>query len=459
MIPPSVASAIVRILGEDKTLIGTGFLFADLTTATSGVRSGAILTAKHVVEKSAALFVGFTANDALPAKVFERPVRGDWILLEVDGIPADRAPLPRGSLGNGANEVRWFSQGYASMFKNECGSFDGIVLAMAEGLQLRCAQLQGLVLNDASGLSGAPCIVAGEAVALITDVVQDNAEPKKIIGGQITAVPLGDIQPQRLRLPPCAGPELPWENVFTGHMEALQEGHRKSAAQAAGLGLNPVIGPRLPRQIARRMINQGILATARVLRQVRAYPPTTPQAIDQMMACAETLWVPWPAAECLARLAQAQRAAVIATERERSAQHHWARADDHSKCADSPWQSITVGQEHEEPFEESVYNEVRPLLRKLLGAADDTTLKRRLARRRIAVLVPGVPRLKVQERLHEDWPELVVIFLCPARPGVAGPADAGPIETVLPALTSIDEDRADEERADARFELSLSGAL
>src|SRR5262249_21171085 len=142
------------------------------------------------------------------------------------------------------------------------------------------------------------------------------------------------------------GVELPWEPIFTGLLQNLTTERQRIAAQVARLN-NPVDGPSLPRQIARRMINQGVLTTASVLSQLAAY--LGDPEIEEVMECAFTLWVDASSAKGLAGLV-AKRLGTIATLSGSSAKHHLKRAYNCGNPGTVEWPSVVINESHGEPF-------------------------------------------------------------------------------------------------------------
>jgi hypothetical protein len=427
MIPALVARAVVKVLDATQGTLGTGFLVAPAL----------VLTAKHVIGSRTELRVQFSTDDAADAALAEPLPADDWALLRVNHVPLDIAPLPLGTIGNLAREVVWYSIGYTRLRDGLRGSFHGVVRTVTDELELFCTELVGCTYDDARGLSGGPCIVDGEAVGVITDVLRRGATGA-IVAGQVHALPLAAIRPANGALPQLAPHPLPWELVFRGALERLGESLLEVAAAEARLA-NFVMSANAPRQIARRMINQGVVVTAAVLRQLR--DDLAPNKIDAVMCVAETLWVDGLAAESMAAVIENRRVGVLATDLDWSAQHHLWRAYA-CRCKGAvPWTHVVVDAHTEESFAEAVRERALDELDKAFDCRGDRAeLKRRVAEEpQTTVFVVSVPRNDVITMLRDELADVVIVFLSRAVPAAANAVAA---DVLAPELTRTMEDRA-----------------
>jgi len=449
MIPAPVARAIVEVLNAAGGTLGTGFVVADqlVLTAKHVVADPLALATKHGVGGNARLRVRFCVDAApVDADLAEPlPAAADWALLKVAAVPPAIRPLPLGTIGSIGGEVAWYSLGYARIRNGLRGGFHGVVRSVAAELELYCTELDGLTHHDARGLSGGPCIVDGVAIGLITDVLR-SYDTGAVIAGQVHAIPLEQIRPASCALPDVGARPLPWELVFESLLEDLKTAALRIAASEARLA-NPVEGGKLPQQIARRMINQGVTVTAEVIRQLGAKLDRA--ACDQVMDAAETLWVDGTAADSLAAVVEAGVVGALATELDWSARHHLSRAYACNNLGAVPWTCVVVDADHDEPFSDAVLERAFVELAAAYGAGTDrAAVKRRVAAEpRATVFVVGAPRGDVIVRLRDEFPGLVIVFLSRARPS----ATAVPgVELIASPPTEADEASALTRNHDAR---------
>jgi hypothetical protein len=331
MIPATVARSIVEVLTTAEVSIGTGFLVS---------RDGLILTARHVGTGSSELLVRFCGNVDVRGILVEQGdgAADDWALYRVSDVPLGINPIPRGNLGNVATQVAWHSIGFAKIRGQNRGAFHGEVRTAGPNLDLYCQELIDRYYDEARGLSGGPCIIDGEAIALIVDVLYDT-QSERIVTGQVHAIPLDRIKPRTVQLNLGGEPPLPWEYAISGSLQHLSRDDQLIAASAARLA-NPVVGPQLTRQIARRMINGGVLGVAAVLRQLSARLGR--ERSDEIVGLAESLWVNGTAAESMNERVRQEKCGALATNCDWSAQHHLHRAFAIDEQGPTPWDHIVV---------------------------------------------------------------------------------------------------------------------
>lgn len=452
MIPASVDRAIVEVFTPAGASEGTGFLVSG---------DGLILTARHVGGGSQQVEVRFLGYKRVVATLVEEGPSGeDWALYRAAEVPAGIEPIPQGKLGNVADAVFWYSIGHAKLRNGLRGAFHGEVRSTVPVLDLFCRELaDDKFYEDARGLSGGPCIVDGEVIALIVNVLC-RGDNNLIVTGQVLALPLEKIRPQKVQLALCGESRLPWEHVITSALQGLSPDDRLIAASTARLA-NPVEGDRLPRQIARRMINQGILMIAEVLLQLRAKLDKNLEVkvSEQILEMAETLWVSGRAAECLAGLVQDKQLGVLATDCGWSAQHHLRRAYATRELGAVAWKHAVVDAgAHKEPFADAVVAKAYEVLGKLLLSKDPATIKRRVATFPfVTAFVVSVPRKDVVDKLRAEFPKLVIVFMSRHERSTAVPNPfVDSIEQVLPAPSAEEERQAKELNGDASALLGVS---
>ncbi|HWO22477.1 MAG TPA: serine protease [Kofleriaceae bacterium] len=456
MIADGVGRAIVAILDENDVLLGTGFLIG---------LGGEVLTAKHVLRGRDAVQVQFPSNvfllDAVTIAEGTGTGDGDWALLRVEpvAVPAGTAPTPWSPLGDLA-EADWFSIGHAGLRAGTRGGFHGRIVVASAKLELFCTQLDRAFEDDAEGLSGAPCVVGGEVVGLIVSVLADarRALPSgsgehlrlPIAAAEVHAIPLEAIAAKCPHIPDEAT-ELPWQAHFTGAVRELNQELQRRAARTASVR-NPIDGPRLPRRIAREMIRGKAIRTSQVIADVRVGFPDV--IVDRLMGLARTLWVERASAEHLATIATVPATGLLATELDWSAQHHFKRAEEHHRVnvsGSDRWGHVLVQSVHEEPFVESVVEDIR---HQLDPAGNPRRIEFRLLRERIVAFVACPPREDLVQRLCKEWPQLVVVFLSRATPS----GGVSSVVQVTPGPSVHDEEQAEFENEYAASLLARSAS-
>ena len=434
MIPAALDRCIVEICADASSSLGTGFLVSN---------DRLILTARHVGAGRPSVKVRFPGAALVDAALVEEDASPDrdWALYRAAAVPPGVEPMPAGRLGNLAAEVKWYSIGYANLRGGERGGFLGEVRSTVPTLELYCQEFVGRFYDDARGLSGGPCIVDGEAVALIVDVTYRLAD-QLIVAGQVRALPLAQIKPQMVELALGTGPQLPWEEVFTGWVHKLSPPHRKIAAGQVGYA-DPIEGDSLPRQIARRMINQGILGVAKVLEQL--HKEFGAEVRDQMFGLAQTLWVSGSAAECLAALMQEKRLCMLTTDCDWSAEHHLSRAFSARRPGAVAWPHVLLNVAGaQEPFADSVVEQAYKTLGEAFRLKSRQLIKQSVELRApVTAFVACVPRQDIAERLRKEFPTLVILFMSRVRPSGHTPTiPTITLDEVIPAPTPEEESQA-----------------
>jgi len=433
MIRAAFERAIVEILDAGKTL-GTGGI---VTT------DGLVLTATHVVGARPSVTVRFLDNTTDVA-TFVEAGQPDWSLFRLT-TPRAVDPLPIGELDSVSAETGWDAIGFANLRGGLRGGFHGVVRREVPPLELFCEELRDKTHDEARGISGAPCFVGGEVVAMITDVLRTNGTGE-IITGQIDALPIVAIKPQTVALPRTAGDKLPWELVFMAPLQQVTAAERVMAATKARIK-NPADSPSLPRQVARRMIGEGVDTTARVMKQIERVGP---EVIDAIMALADTLWVRGTAAESFAAITRANGVGVIKTERDNCAIQHLMRAYEIDN-ADTryAWSHVVVRGTGEPPA--TVLRKTYDALRDSFPG-DDAAVRRKVGKQHVTALILGTPRAEVVTALRTDFPNLVIVFMSRSTSTGSAAVPAGLI-VVEPEVTPAEEIAVEQTNSDARDNL------
>jgi hypothetical protein len=437
MIRQDVERAVVQILDGDEGM-GTGFL----------VCGSRVLTAQHVLKPEGKLLGAARAkfyDGTIADLAYERDGdASDWALatlVDPNKLPADVTPVPLKEFASVRSEVTWDSVGFARKYAKQRGRFKGVIRGGIDRYDLFCEGL-GASYEEVKGLSGAPCIVDGEAIALITDVLRRN--DGTIVGEQLIALPMEDIVSAKSLLEYGDGPDLPWQNVFESAFIGLQDIDLETAAEHARL--TAPLSPTFRRQLARRVIGQGVGVVASVIKQLRAQLIAH---VDDLIRVAKTLWVDPVAAQNFATTINNNRFGVIETDVGWSAQAHCARAYTLCHRGPLPWPSIIVDDSSAEPFVEAVIDHVYAGFGAELlgdGSLDDENkqlvrdeLNERSGVERVIAFIVSPPRKDVADRIRIEFPKIIVVFMSRSHPsGGASPAPTL-LDRVLPAPTAQDE--------------------
>lgn len=432
MIPAAVDRAVVEILDTGKTL-GTGSLVS---------AGGLVLTATHVVGARTSVTVRFIDDSTDSATLIEAGPP-DWSLFQLSK-PPPMDPIAIGTLGSVAVDVRWGAVGFANLRGGLRGGFHGIVRREGPTLELFCEELVGKTHDDARGISGAPCIVDGEAVAMITDVLRQNGTGE-IITGQVEALPLMEIKPEKVTLPQVAAARLPWELAFTAPLQQVTDAERLMVAGTTRLK-NAVSSPRLASQIARRMISEGVETTARVMKQIDRLGDAV---VDEVMSLADTLWVRGIAAESFAQITDTKGIGAIETERDWCAVHHLKRAYEVKNQDKFTWKYVVVRNAYVEPIPARVLQKTNEALREKFSGTDED-IRRKVSKQCVTAFILGTPRDDVAAILRAAFPTLVIVFMSRLKSSSAAPAN---LVMVQPSVTPDDELIVEETNNDARDNL------
>lgn len=297
--------AIARIVvGQGR---GTGFLVS---------RDGLVLTALHVV----ADLEGSRRNERL--KPYPDPItlrfgdpltgatwtptgaatlvpelyslQGDWAVLKIAGpIPGDVVPLRLAELATAHDTATWKTYGFPDVAAAVGSDFDGPITSWDQGVaRLRSDAAAGVKM---SGISGSPCIVGGDAVALIHSALLDK---ELCQGGVLTAIRVREIAAAAAGRLPFSQPVLvPFEHRVRALLPRDDEALRE-AARLLGIPERPT-----PSDVARGLVLAGVARAGAILWQI-ALPEAVCHEVLDMVAAAHIHH------EAVDRLVEAVRSSV-----------------------------------------------------------------------------------------------------------------------------------------------------
>jgi hypothetical protein len=447
MLGPQATRAIARIEvdgGLDAPRRGTGFL----------ITRELVLTALHVVEGAARIELVFEAGRTVAhrtAATVTRPgpggADGDWALLTCATPPADTIPLPLDALIPAAGPVGWDTFGYATYGKPG-GQFSGDVRGAGPPLDLRCEELDGQPGERAQGISGAPCVVDGVAIGLITTGRQVlgtvvGASLQAIASEVILAACRGAVAPDSI------GP-YPYDAWFEDAVATLGDGALGELTRVLGLP-GERRGPARVRRVARALHDA---SGDDLLRTIQAVALPDRRKLARVAVLARSLWVKEPAAkllgECLGN-APARTAAVNALLPDSGEDYH-ARAWWSLRRTEPPYRPLQLKNRTGEDQAQELGQELRAVLDDAFHPTDDDDLRESLALfGPVTVLVPDpTPSATVIGALAAQFPG--VHFLLLTHPvDEAGLASLSPGVTYLaPGHPAADEDAARKLRSKIR---------
>jgi hypothetical protein len=406
--------AIGQLLALDNTPLGTGFLI----TAQGG--RGKVLTAGHVVDGHKAVKIRFDKADGQERTSSGEIVRGahDWALLTIDS-PAQVAPLALYPPPFTTETVRWWTIGYPDLVAYTRASFHGDVrIAGADEFDLHCVELPaGAPAVAAAGLSGAPCLIDGGVAGILRDVLRIGKRNPTNPTAAVFALPSW-IVAREAGLPYVDGTKpgplpdrLPYELLFTATVQPWPDASRQIAAGIAKLDRDVVYPPSI---IARRMINEGIDVTGRVLRGLRRPIGESGPLID----LAETVWVNGQAALHMDEVIEHGTTALLLTDSELSTRHHLSRAFACRNDGDLTWDCVHIGAIDGDLDE--IVAEVDARLRDQFGDLSSTAVEELIesddaAGHRVTVFLHGAPRDELTGRLKSRWAKLRIVYFIKAE--------------------------------------------
>jgi hypothetical protein len=279
--------AIARIVVGNVR--GTGFLVS---------RQGQVLTALHVVAdlegsvrnerlKAYADPIWLTFGDPVtkntwapagPASIVPElySLKGDWVVLQFPGpVPDDVAPLTLADLGTALDGVVWNTFGFPDVAAHDGGDFDGPITSWEPPIaRLRSDAATGVKMR---GISGAPCIVNGDIVALIGSALLDD---ELCQGGVLLAIQVREIVAAAGgRLPFSKPVDVPFERRVRSLLPDDDPDALRDAAKLLGIPDRPFHG-----DVARGVILAGVELAAQVLWAMAVSSPERQEVIDMVAA-------------------------------------------------------------------------------------------------------------------------------------------------------------------------------
>jgi len=437
MITPYHSRAIGQVLTLNDAPLGTGSLIA-----VEG-KTGEVLTARHVVQDHKQVKIRFD-KAASQVMTSSEIVLGahDWALVSVD-TPKDVVPLVLYQPPITADTVRWWTIGYASLTAHMRASFHGDVRVVDDDeIELHCIELRSEAASSvADGLSGAPCLIDGGVAGVLTDVLKVR---KTNPVAAIYVLPSKIISDES-HLGLANGTELPWEDTFTAAVESWPKTACLTAATIAKLG--KAFYP--PSIIARRMINEGLVTTGRVLQGLNRPPHESKTLID----LASTMWVNGEAAMHMDEVITYDRPAFLATDSDLAAEHHLLRAFACQNSGYPTWAYVYIGDVSGKVGD--IVISVEKALRRRLGNVSDSAVDRMVRQdgrsgSPVTVFLHGSPRDELTRRLKERWADLRVIYFIGAIDSQTG---ALTIDKIKPAHSPAEVKEAEEESTRWQHEL------
>jgi hypothetical protein len=427
MLGPQTTRAIARVEvdgGQGASRRGTGFL----------ITRELVLTAWHVVEGAAGIELVFeagrdAAHTTLATVARQGPggADGDWALLTCTTPPADTTPLPLDAVIPVPGEVTWDTFGYAA-YGQPGGYFSGVVRGADSPIDLRCEELDGQPEDRAQGISGAPCVVDGVAIGLITT---GRSVQGTVVGASLQAIAsetiVGACDGALTR--DSIGP-YPYDTWFESAVADVGVGALADLMRALGLS-GERRGPALIRRIARALHDAG---GEGVVHAIQAVPSTDRRKLARIAELARSLWVKEQAAKLLGEClndAPVRTAAVNALLADTGADYH-TRAWWSLRRTEPPYRPLQLMNRTGEEQAKELGQELRAVLDDAFHPTDDQDLRESLALfGPVTVLVPDPsPSATVIGELAAAFPG--VHFLLLTHPiGEAGLTALSPAVTFL----------------------------
>lgn len=440
MLGPQTTRAIARVEvdgGMDAPRRGTAFL----------ITRELVLTALHVVDGAARIELVFEAGRAVAHTTAATVARqgpggadGDWALLTCTTPPADTPALPLDAVIPVAGPVTWDTFGYAA-YGQPGGYFTGVVRGAGSPIDLRCEELDAQLEGRAQGISGAPCIVDGVAIGLITAGRQVQgtvvgASLQAIASEAIVAACGGAVQRDSI------GP-YPYDAWFESTVAALDAGALADLTRALGLS-GERRGQALVRRVARAFHDAG---GDGVVTAIQAVPSPDRKKLARIAELARSLWVKEQAAkllgECL-RDAPARTAAVNARLADSGADYH-ARAWWSLRKTEPPYRPLQLKNRTGEEQAKELGQELRVVLDDAFHPADEQDLRESLALfAPVTILVPDpAPSATVIAALAAEFPGVHFLLL-------TYPLDGASLASLSPAVTFLAPGHPESEEDAAR---------
>jgi hypothetical protein len=200
----------------------------------------------------------------------------DWAVLELDGdAPADVAPLVLADLSGAREAATWHTFGFPTVAQSAGINLQDGKISAWEPERPRL-QLANALPIDLPGLSGAPCVVDGGAVALIQWAILDDANAYQ---GELFATSARKIADgARGRLPFSEEVKWPFEDEVSQLLSATNEAALRGVATRLRLAQHGAI------QVARGLLGAGLDVVAGALRLLGVTGGTRAEIVDMAAA-------------------------------------------------------------------------------------------------------------------------------------------------------------------------------
>lgn len=459
--------AIARVdvsQGGTPTSRGTGFLVVD----------GLLLTAAHVLFDEAGALRGDTISltfgttvswpagteKRVQATIAKDPATGrelydrkrDWAFLACTP-PGGVAPLPLGRLRDGYDEPHWATFGYGEA--TEAGKtvgqpYSGTIEDRSTGyFTLHVTQAAAGKGSDLSGVSGAPCMVHGQVIGMLTTAaLADDGKGLAAVEGRAYATPIGLIARACSDVVrPVAAVAVPYEGLL---VDAL--GAREGMARAIGGVLEVDRADQLPiAELRLRIVGELFRRGYKTAVDVAiAHFEDLAAGAEQIVDLAETFWVPDLAAEQLSKLIarphKARAAALNTADRTIATQYLRRAGTLHTKSRDG-WRlrAFPIDDVAGELDLAELEQRIRDHFADAYGARTDKAIKRVLVDERPCLLLlrAPVPREEILEAIEAKFEGIYVVLLT----GQAWTPKPGRIDFVLPEIGPGEEERILDGRA------------
>jgi hypothetical protein len=222
-------------------------------------------------------------------------LQDDWAVLELDGpAPAGVTPLRLADLAVAHDQVTWKTFGFPDVAAHVGGDFDGPITSWeTRTVRLRSDAATGVRMR---GISGAPCVVNGDIVALIDSAL---LEDERCQGGVLLAVQARSIAAAAGGRLPFAQPvPVPFEHRVRALLPRDNDAAVHDAARLLGIPERPT-----PGDVARGLVLAGVARAGAILWEI-AVPETARHEVIDMVAAAQLHH------EAVDRLVEATRSAL-----------------------------------------------------------------------------------------------------------------------------------------------------
>lgn len=439
---------------------GTGFL----VTA-----DGYVITARHVVwdDKNqrmhrGALSLTFDTPGAAPlstkADLVYRDEKLDFAVLKAQATPPG-GPLP---LGRGdraiSNPTYWSSFGYTKSSPVSGSVYSGTLARAGLRFQLTTTQGLGAGAPSVEGLSGGPCIVHGEVVAIITSELSDPGTGT-LVEGKLYAIPL-DALDAALKDAAVANParaipqipldpkvEVPYLGAFRNELVKLDVAKLAEMGRALDLDdLDALEAPALTNRIVRALFEQGVDGAINI---VTSHHDVLHAQEKKWPSLAETFWVPPAAVKRICGRAAPGGGPVVLLTKHPEIVRHCLRRALHERLGTVDGLQLNVVEVG--PLGADVELAIRTALRDQFKSDGDKLVKNITRKKVVFVVLEGpLPDPAVLNTLRGEMPELCFVLVQQQTGGLdpaiemVGPAPG--IEAQEELMKRLEDARDDLER-------------